>query len=163
MKGKLGLPRCRIALETIAAILLAGMATLSFAAKPAADAEPAPVYQNRLTFNDLGHQQSLELQGSESSVFLGFGSRLDETVDEAELLLDYTVSPSLRAVYSHLKVYLNNELMGSIPFSEADIGQRRQSRVSLDPRYFNDFNSVCLLYTSPSPRDRTRSRMPSSA
>ena len=26
----------------------------------------------------------------------------------------------------------------------------------------DDFN-VCLLYTSPSPRDRTRSRMPSSA
>ena len=26
-----------------------------------------------------------------------------------------------------------------------------------------DFYSLCLLYTSPSPRDRTRSRMPSSA
>ena len=26
-----------------------------------------------------------------------------------------------------------------------------------------DLSSVCLLYTSPSPRDRTRSRMPSSA
>ena len=26
-----------------------------------------------------------------------------------------------------------------------------------------DMNKVCLLYTSPSPRDRTRSRMPSSA
>ena len=26
-----------------------------------------------------------------------------------------------------------------------------------------DWNTVCLLYTSPSPRDRTRSRMPSSA
>ena len=25
------------------------------------------------------------------------------------------------------------------------------------------FNNLCLLYTSPSPRDRTRSRMPSSA
>mgnify|MGYP003379002978 CR=1 FL=1 len=25
------------------------------------------------------------------------------------------------------------------------------------------FKDVCLLYTSPSPRDRTRSRMPSSA
>ena len=24
-------------------------------------------------------------------------------------------------------------------------------------------NNICLLYTSPSPRDRTRSRMPSSA
>ena len=27
----------------------------------------------------------------------------------------------------------------------------------------NDFPNSCLLYTSPSPRDRTRSRMPSSA
>ena len=27
----------------------------------------------------------------------------------------------------------------------------------------NDDNKDCLLYTSPSPRDRTRSRMPSSA
>ena len=27
----------------------------------------------------------------------------------------------------------------------------------------NDENGTCLLYTSPSPRDRTRSRMPSSA
>ena len=26
-----------------------------------------------------------------------------------------------------------------------------------------DPSSICLLYTSPSPRDRTRSRMPSSA
>ena len=27
----------------------------------------------------------------------------------------------------------------------------------------NEINKFCLLYTSPSPRDRTRSRMPSSA
>ena len=27
----------------------------------------------------------------------------------------------------------------------------------------NDYSYTCLLYTSPSPRDRTRSRMPSSA
>ena len=26
-----------------------------------------------------------------------------------------------------------------------------------------EYSSFCLLYTSPSPRDRTRSRMPSSA
>ena len=26
-----------------------------------------------------------------------------------------------------------------------------------------EFSNICLLYTSPSPRDRTRSRMPSSA
>ena len=28
---------------------------------------------------------------------------------------------------------------------------------------FNGHDFICLLYTSPSPRDRTRSRMPSSA
>ena len=29
--------------------------------------------------------------------------------------------------------------------------------------FLSDYNCDCLLYTSPSPRDRTRSRMPSSA
>ena len=31
------------------------------------------------------------------------------------------------------------------------------------PRYFNKGDLFCLLYTSPSPRDRQKSRMPSSA
>ena len=30
-------------------------------------------------------------------------------------------------------------------------------------RGFDGLSGICLLYTSPSPRDRTRSRMPSSA
>ena len=30
-------------------------------------------------------------------------------------------------------------------------------------KFANELTSYCLLYTSPSPRDRTRSRMPSSA
>ena len=33
----------------------------------------------------------------------------------------------------------------------------------LNPRLNAGFIVLCLLYTSPSPRDRTRSRMPSSA
>ena len=37
----------------------------------------------------------------------------------------------------------------------------------INPSYkfpsFNTISGTCLLYTSPSPRDRTRSRMPSSA
>ena len=35
--------------------------------------------------------------------------------------------------------------------------------VGLDHQMWNHQVSYCLLYTSPSPRDRTRSRMPSSA
>ena len=37
-----------------------------------------------------------------------------------------------------------------------------QYRINISPKYIK-FRLVCLLYTSPSPRDRTRSRMPSSA
>ena len=33
----------------------------------------------------------------------------------------------------------------------------------LDKWFKNEILNFCLLYTSPSPRDRTRSRMPSSA
>ena len=33
----------------------------------------------------------------------------------------------------------------------------------VDYMIFEGQNRICLLYTSPSPRDRTRSRMPSSA
>ena len=35
--------------------------------------------------------------------------------------------------------------------------------LSLGAGYDEAFLGTCLLYTSPSPRDRTRSRMPSSA
>ena len=35
--------------------------------------------------------------------------------------------------------------------------------IHLDLYISPDLDTVCLLYTSPSPRDRTRSRMPSSA
>ena len=33
----------------------------------------------------------------------------------------------------------------------------------LSQEYVTMWDKICLLYTSPSPRDRTRSRMPSSA
>ena len=45
-----------------------------------------------------------------------------------------------------------------------DIRKSVISSLSYDKVYNQGFNiNTCLLYTSPSPRDRTRSRMPSSA
>ena len=43
------------------------------------------------------------------------------------------------------------------------IGCRFFRAVRRRPNIFEWHNNLCLLYTSPSPRDRTRSRMPSSA
>ena len=41
--------------------------------------------------------------------------------------------------------------------------QRRDYEEFFETDFSFELPSVCLLYTSPSPRDRTRSRMPSSA
>ena len=41
--------------------------------------------------------------------------------------------------------------------------ENEQLKKELPEIYVGDTVKVCLLYTSPSPRDRTRSRMPSSA
>ena len=41
------------------------------------------------------------------------------------------------------------------------LGVRRKADLLIPPE--TDVFEACLLYTSPSPRDRTRSRMPSSA
>ena len=40
---------------------------------------------------------------------------------------------------------------------------KRQGHTVIGFDIRNASDNVCLLYTSPSPRDRTRSRMPSSA
>ena len=44
---------------------------------------------------------------------------------------------------------------GALPFEEVQLKVQRRKN--------NWEQGTCLLYTSPSPRDRTRSRMPSSA
>ena len=45
----------------------------------------------------------------------------------------------------------------------AGINSVKQTASLIPLAHVIPINSVCLLYTSPSPRDRTRSRMPSSA
>ena len=53
---------------------------------------------------------------------------------------------------------------GSI-LRSTDGGENWVSKTSVTTSDLNSvhFYDICLLYTSPSPRDRTRSRMPSSA
>ena len=45
-----------------------------------------------------------------------------------------------------------------------DVDYNKRTELDTDNMTTTEVNSnICLLYTSPSPRDRTRSRMPSSA
>ena len=52
---------------------------------------------------------------------------------------------------------------GLKPIEEIEVGNLVWSRDENNPDGNNVLNRVCLLYTSPSPRDQRGSRMPSSA
>ncbi|USA42931.1 cellulose biosynthesis cyclic di-GMP-binding regulatory protein BcsB [Spongiibacter taiwanensis] len=103
---------------------------------------PEPEFETRDSLADLGFNRSLELQGSESSIFLGFGSRLDEEVVGATLILRYTASPALVEKLSQLKISLNNELQRVIAVRDDEVGELREVRVNLDPRYLSDYNQL---------------------
>ena len=64
--------------------------------------------------------------------------------------------PSIRLVESNEDILLYD--VGHIPGAV-----KVDWHVDLNDPVVRDYISNCLLYTSPSPRDRTRSRMPSSA
>ena len=55
------------------------------------------------------------------------------------------------------------ELQSAVIQLQAHPGMGRAGRVPGTRELVLHKNYICLLYTSPSPRDRTRSRMPSSA
>ena len=46
---------------------------------------------------------------------------------------------------------------------EKSYGNKRKNHLNIAKLWSAYLDKDCLLYTSPSPRDRTRSRMPSSA
>ena len=58
-------------------------------------------------------------------------------------------STSIRRVAAYVRVSTDND--------------EQTSSYELQKNYYTDYIKACLLYTSPSPRDPCRSRMPSSA
>ena len=52
---------------------------------------------------------------------------------------------------------------GIYDWMPGDTKQRWEENKSISSKFGWTADNICLLYTSPSPRDRTRSRMPSSA
>ena len=68
----------------------------------------------------------------------------------------YSTDPSLIDTYfSHLDLMMLSLLYNPL------LSEKGNHTVTKDFGF--EQRNVCLLYTSPSPRDRTRSRMPSSA
>ena len=84
---------------------------------------------------------------------------------------DLTFNPSEKGPYNNS---INSEFQSNLKNNWAGISRKINStnfkKTNVEyiqfwvlDNFSDDNNHPCLLYTSPSPRDRTRSRMPSSA
>ena len=64
---------------------------------------------------------------------------------------------------NNLELFLSKVPVDEVSIGHALISDALISGLEVVTKQFLDVCKCCLLYTSPSPRDRTRSRMPSSA
>jgi cellulose synthase operon protein B len=140
------------------------LAALMLAGAPAARADPLPdapaatsqspapkdragaVSVRRATLLQLSGQKSLNLRGTDGSATVAFGSRGDELVVGARLHLKFSHSPALIVGQSHLKVFLNDELIDVAPFSASPGGGPSSRTFELDPRLVTDFNRLKLQF-----------------
>ena len=83
----------------------------------------------------------------------GWAYRENDKISSVELKIDQQIITDIKIGLN--SKYLRESLL-NVPGSESAVFARVISEEQLK-------NKGCLLYTSPSPRDRTRSRMPSSA
>lgn len=102
------------------------------------------VRQVRLSLKDLGASKPLVLRGVEGDASVPLNIRLDEVVQSAKLTLNYSLSPALLPNLSHIKVFLNDEMLLAIPVVKEKLGVPQTLTVDLDPRFFVDFNRIKL-------------------
>ncbi len=109
--------------------------------------ENAPSREVKLNFAQIAPPPgSMVLRGTNPTGGVEFGLRSDEVVSRAMLNLEYTPSPALLPVQSQLKVYLNDELMGVLPVTKEQLGQKTRAQMAIDPLYITDFNRVRLEF-----------------
>ncbi len=84
----------------------------------------------------------IKLRGQDPNGTLNVAVRNDEVVTGARLRLVYTYSPSLIYSLSHLKIFLNGEVIATLPMDKDLAGQTVTKDVDLDPRLFTDFNRI---------------------
>lgn len=85
-----------------------------------------------------------DLRGLDNNAYLAFGVRLDEVVRSARLRLQLNYSPAMLENLSHIKVYLNNEVVGVITLPRQATPGPVLRELDIDPRYFSDFNQLRL-------------------
>lgn len=108
------------------------------------EAATIPSRQSVITMKDIGASRPIELRGVNGNAYLSLGVRLDEVVTKARLHLTYTLSPALLPTLSHLKIYLNDEVLVTLPVTKESLAGPQKLDLDLDPRFFIDYNKLHL-------------------
>lgn len=106
----------------------------------------APERNDIYELTQLAQDDSYKLLGIDNTQQLEFTVRRDQLITNAELNLVFTPSPALLPKLSHLRVYLNEEMMGVVNIEEAEPGQQMRRTVKLDPRMMITFNRIRLEF-----------------
>ncbi|MFC5076577.1 Cyclic di-GMP-binding protein precursor [Vibrio thalassae] len=93
------------------------------------------------TFSEIAGPSSITVKGSGGTAFLGFGSRLDQIITGGSLNLEFAPSPALRTRVSHLRIYLNEELMDVVDITRGD-STMLSKVITLDGRFFKNYNQI---------------------
>ncbi|PYB29613.1 cellulose biosynthesis cyclic di-GMP-binding regulatory protein BcsB, partial [Serratia marcescens] len=128
---------------------IAAAADTATAPPPAAAPQDpnAPVRDVSLPFAQIAPPPgTFVLRGTRPDGQIEFGVRSDEVVSQAMLDMEFTPSPALIPVESHVKVYLNEELMGVTTIAKEQLGKPNRIQMAIDPRYITDFNRVRLVF-----------------
>lgn len=131
--------------------LVAGLALLALGGVQAqgiatASLDPAPSWRSTYNFGQLGRAADSLLLGIHDIDQVEFSLRRDRIASDARLRLEYTPSPALLPVLSHLRVYLNDVLVNVLPIEKDQLGRKTYREVALDPLLITDFNRVRLEF-----------------
>ncbi|EWC43340.1 cellulose biosynthesis cyclic di-GMP-binding regulatory protein BcsB [Stutzerimonas stutzeri] len=135
----------RLSLLVLCFMILATCQALSAPEEAGAElpeADLPPSWQTSRSFTELGRPQDQLLLGIRNAEQVEFQLRRDRIATDARLMLDYTPSPALLPVLSHLRIYLNDELMRTLPITQDQLGQRVRQDIVLDPYLLGDFNRI---------------------
>lgn len=106
----------------------------------------APTRNDIYKLGRLAQSDSYKLLGIDNIQQLEFTVRRDQLVTDADLDLVFTPSPALLPKLSHLRVYLNEEMMGVVHIEDTEPGQQVSRTIKLDPKMMMTFNRIRLEF-----------------
>ena len=154
-------------LRTISGIMDPQKGSVTFNGEPIHKREPADIVARGISHVPEG-REIFPLLTVKENLMMGCYLRRDRAAVARDLELVCEYFPVIRERQTQPAGQLSGGEQQMLAISRALMQRPRlllldEPSLGLSPRLVKEIFSICLLYTSPSPRDATLSRMPSSA